>query len=74
MNIAWKIDLSQEENSRSNIEAVSIQLISTFRKNPLTQPYKISIKYAGIGKEVADRLFNAGLPVVHKRSAMFLSK
>jgi hypothetical protein len=74
MNIAWKIDLSQEENSRSNIETVAMRLISNFRKNPLTQPYRITIKHTGIGKEVADRLFNAGLPVVHKHGALLLSK
>jgi hypothetical protein len=74
MNITWKLDLSQEENTRGNIEEVSMLLIANFRKIRQAQPYRIIIKNAGIGAEVADRLAAAGLPVVKKQGAMLLSK
>jgi hypothetical protein len=74
MNIAWKIDLSAEENSRGNIELVAMKIIAVFRRIPLAQPYKIIIKENGIGAEVADRLIHAGLPVVQKHGATLLSK
>lgn len=74
MNISWKIDLSAEENTRENIEKVAMSLIAAFRKIPAVQPYRITIKENGIGEEVAERLFYAGLPVVQKHGALLLSK
>jgi hypothetical protein len=74
MNILWKLDLSTEEDTRSNIEEVSMLLIANFRKIRETQPYKIVIKDKGIGKAVAGRLRDAGLPIAQKHGASLLSK
>jgi hypothetical protein len=74
MKITWKLDLSKEENSREAVEEISMLLIANFRKIKAIQPYEIIIKATGIGAEVAERLFLAGLPVVQRPGAMLLSK
>ena len=64
MDIIWKVDLSDEETDRRNVETVAMQLIKDFRAIPHSQPYKIKIAFHNpFCQAVYFRLADAGLPV-----------
>jgi hypothetical protein len=66
MNISWSIDLSEEPTDRGHVEEITMDIIKAFRAIKYAQPFRIKIKDSGIGKEVFQRILDAGLPAVLK--------